>query len=218
MTEERLIRENEWLIQSVAKHFYHAEKADLYQAGALGIIKAYQNYQKKGTTKFSSYAYPYVFGEMYQLVFQNQGIKLSKDVLRTYQKIEMARSRLAQRIHKVPNNDEVALFLEMDPRMLEEIVLMGSYLMKSLDEKEEDERSYYETISKEENVSLDDKLTLQDSISVLNKEEQKIITCRYFKDMTQSEVAKELNMTQVMVSRYEKKSIQKMQKYYDIAA
>lgn len=218
MTNEELIRENEWLVKSVAKHFFGAEQEDLLQAGRLGLVKAYQNYQKHGTVKFSTYAYEYIFGEMYQMVYKNQTIKLSKDILKSYQKLEMARSALAQKYNRIPNNYEIALFLEMEPNQVEQIVLYGSYLMKSLDDKEDEERSYYETIPKEEAMSIDDTLTLHESISSLNPEEQKIIRCRYFEDMTQSETAKKLDMTQVMVSRYEKKSLQKMRQFYDIAS
>lgn len=216
MTEADIVKENEWLIKSIAKKFYQAEAEDLYQAGALGIMNAYKNYQKNGTTKFSTYAYPYVFGEMYQMVYKNQSIKVSKDILRSYQKIEMARSALSQKLHKIPTNDEVAAFLEMDPSIVSQIVSSGSYLMMSLDDNgSDDERSYYETIASPEVLSMDDSMMLQDSIAMLDKDEQKIIEYRYFKDMTQSETAEELHMSQAMVSRYERKSIQKMHSYYN---
>ncbi len=214
MQTEDIVKLNEWLIRSVASKFYYPEKEDLYQAGALGIMKAYQNYKNNGTTKFSTYAYEYVFGEMYQMVYKNQSIKVSKDILKSYQKIEMTRSALAQKIHKIPTNDEIATFLEMDSRLVEQIVTSGSAIMCSLDDTNADERSYYETIAKEEKVSLDDSLTLQECIDTLNDEEQQIIDCRYFQDMTQSETARKLNMTQVMVSRYEKKGLEKMKSYY----
>ena len=88
--------------------------------------------------------------------------------------------------------------------------------MLSLDDTNSyEERSYYETISNEEQVSLDDSLSLQECLESLNSDEQKIIKYRYFGDLTQSETAKMLNMTQVMVSRYEKKGIMKMRSYYD---
>ncbi|MCI8394306.1 MAG: sigma-70 family RNA polymerase sigma factor [Bacilli bacterium] len=216
MQTEEVVKANEWLIKSIASKFYNADKEDLYQAGALGIMKAYKNYQKNGTTKFSTYAYDYVFGEMYQMVYRNQSIKLSKDILRSFQKIEMARSALAQKLNKIPNNLEIAQFLEMDIQLVEQIVQSGNALMLSLDDTNSyEERSYYETISNEEQVSLDDSLSLQECLESLNSDEQKIIKYRYFGDLTQSETAKMLNMTQVMVSRYEKKGIMKMRSYYD---
>ena len=153
---------------------------------------------------------------MYQMVYRNQSIKLSKDILRSFQKIEMARSALAQKLNKIPNNLEIAQFLEMDIQLVEQIVQSGNALMLSLDDTNSyEERSYYETISNEEQVSLDDSLSLQECLESLNSDEQKIIKYRYFGDLTQSETAKMLNMTQVMVSRYEKKGIMKMRSYYD---
>lgn len=220
MQTQDIVKLNEWLIWKVAKNFYNVDKEDLYQAGALGIMKAYKNYCDNGTTKFSTYAYDYVYGEMYQMVYKNQSIKVSKDILRTYQKIEMTRSSLAQKLHKVPNNTEVAVFLELEPNFVEQIVQAGSQMMISLDYSSNfTERDYYETIPDETRISTDDTLALKDCMNeALNEEEKKIITYRYFGDMTQSETAKALNMTQVMVSRYEKKSLEKMHSYYDMAA
>jgi len=210
-----IVRENEWLIKKIAKKFYNASYEDLYQAGVIGLMEALKNYHFDGTTKFSTYAYKYVFGEMYQSVYKSQSIKISKDILRTYQKIEMARSALSQNFNRIPTNEEVAVFLEMDLAMLEQILVSGSYLMMSLDHDENNnERSFYETIEDKEYISLDDKITLQDGIKTLSEEEQRILEYRYFEDMTQKETAEKLNMTQVMVSRYERKGIQKMRAFY----
>lgn len=216
MTDMEIVKENEWLIRKIASMFYHADKDDLYQAGVLGILKAIPKYHNEGTTKFSTFAYSFVFGEMYQMIYKNQAIKVSRDTLRAYQRIEMTRSSLAQKLGRIPNNEEIAIFLEMDPILVSQIIVSGSYLMMSLDEKsQESERSYYETIPAEENIPIDESLALQEGISKLNPEEQKIIQYRYFEDMTQQETARKMNMTQVMVSRYEKKGIQKMRSFYD---
>lgn len=216
MTDMEIVKENEWLIKKVSSMFYHVDKEDLYQAGVLGILKAIPKYHNQGTTKFSTFAYSFVFGEMYQMVYKNQAIKVSRDTLRAYQRIEMARSSLAQKLARIPSYDEVACFLEMDPMVVEQIVVSGSYLMTSLDEKNnESERSYYETIPAEESIPIDDVLTLQEGISTLNPEEQKIIQYRYFNDMTQQETAEKMNMTQVMVSRYERKATHKIRSFYD---
>ena len=215
MESNDIVKLNEWLIWKVAKCFYNADLEDLYQAGALGIVKAYQNYRANGTTKFSTYAYDYVYGEMYQMVYKNQSIKLSKDILKTFQRIEMTRGTLAQKLGKVPSNEEIAQFLEMDATFVSQVLLAGTQIMVSMDATNQEERSYYETVAEPEKVSLDDSLALQECMNqALNPEEKKIITYRYFEDMTQSEIAKALNMTQVMVSRYEKKGLQKMQSYY----
>lgn len=198
------------MIWKIASHFYGVDKDDLFQAGVVGLLKALQNYKSNGNTKFSTYAHDYIFGEMYILA-NNKNIKVSKDILKLYKKIESTRYMLAQKINKIPSNLELSEFLGLP---LEDITMAinGAKVIMSLDSKEDDEKSIYDTIkSKEED--LDTKILLNDSMEVLDEDEKNIIKSRYFEDLTQSEVARKLNMTQVMVSRYEKKGINKMRDY-----
>ena len=206
MKLDNLIKESEGLIYKIASFFYGVEKEDLYQAGVLGIIKAYQNYQSGGNTKFSSYAYNYIYGEMYSLA-HNKTLKVNKDILKLYQNIEKTRYALAQKYGRIPSNSEIAQFLEMSLKDIENAIMAGRDIM-SLDSNEE--MSLYESLKCEEKVNLDDQILLEQSFERLNDDEKKIIKARYFDDLTQSEVAKKLCMTQVMVSRYEKKSLDKM--------
>lgn len=217
MTKEDIIKNNIGLIHKVSKFFYNIDKQDLIQAGCIGLIKAYDNYKKNGTTKFSTYAYDYVYGEMYALVNKSRDIKVSRDILKLYKAIEKSRYMLAQKLGKVPTNEELACFLEKDVKQIEEAVLCGeAIMMSSLDNQSDDERSKYETIATPESVSIDDRIDVINSLDVLNDSEREIIKSRYFKDMTQSEVARKLNMTQVMVSRYEKKGLDKMRVYMTV--
>lgn len=217
MTREEIIKSNIGLVYNVANQFYNVDKQDLIQEGCIGLIKAYKNYQNNGTTKFSTYAYEYVYGAMYALVNKNRDIKVSRDILKLYKLIEKSRYMLAQKLGKVPNNIELANYLEKDEREIEEAVLCGeAIMMSSLDNQSEDERSKYETIATPESISLDERIDVINSLDVLNDSEREIIKSRYFKDMTQSEVARKLNMTQVMVSRYEKKGLDKMRMYMTV--
>lgn len=217
MTKEDIIKNNIGLIHRVSKFFYNIDKQDLIQAGCIGLIKAYDNYKENGTTKFSTYAYEYVYGEMYALVSKSRDIKVSRDILKLYKAIEKSRYMLAQKLGKVPTNEELACFLEKDVKQIEEAVLCGeAIMMSSLDNQSDDERSKYETIATPESVSIDDRIDVINSLDVLNDSEREIIKSRYFKDMTQSEVARKLNMTQVMVSRYEKKGLDKMRLYMTV--
>ena len=217
MTREEIIKSNIGLVYNVANQFYNVDKQDLIQAGCMGLIDAYNNYQNNGTTKFSTYAYTYVYGKMYETVNKNRDIKVSRDILKLYKLIEKSRYMLAQKIGKIPSNLELANYLEKDEREIEEAVLCGeAIMMGSLDSQNVDERSKYETIATPESISLDDRIDVIDSLEVLNDSEREIIKSRYFNDMTQSEVARKLNMTQVMVSRYEKKSLDKMRMYMTV--
>ena len=208
MTTNELIETHMGLIKKIANKFYNCSREDLIQVGVIGLLKAYQNYKDTKSAKFSTYAYPYISGEMYQLVNSNKDIKVSKDILKVYKVVEKTRYELAQRFGYVPSNEEVANFLEMDPYLVSEAVLCSQALI-SLDD-EAGELNLHEVIADHHQVNADLKIDLDDSFKVLNHDEKKIIKARYFDDLTQSEVARKLNMTQVMVSRYEKKSLEKM--------
>ncbi len=214
MTTEKIIEENTGLIYKIAnRSFYGIEREDLYQAGVLGILKAIKNYKEESLAKFSSYAFKSIFGEMYKLAMQKQ-IKVSSDYLRLYKSIETSRYSLAQKWGRIPTNEELAQFLEMDIYELEQAIIAGSIMVSSLDQSMDDERSLYETIPLNENMSIEDRLVILEGLEQLSGEERKILEYRYFQDMTQSEVARKLKKTQVMVSRYEKKGIDKIREYY----
>lgn len=212
MTPDEIIEANKGLILTVCKKFYNADFEDLFQVGVGALLQAYKNYKSDGITKFSTYAYPYIYGAMYTLVSNNNPLKINQYLLKVRKLAEKTRYDLAQRYGKIPNNQELALYLELD----EDIINQATSCMevvKSLDEQPDNERSYYETVGCAETISLEDKIDIYDSLGTLDDREREIIKARYYKDMTQSEVARKLNITQVMVSRYEKKGIEKMRQY-----
>ncbi len=210
MNYEKIIKDNEKMIWKITNYFYGVDKYDLFQAGVVGLLKALKKYKSNGLTKFSTYAHDYIFGEMY-LLASNKSIKISKDILKLSKKLEQTRYLLAQKLERIPSNLELAKFLGLKLEEVE-LALSSASCILSLDEKVDDERSPYELISAKEE-DLDTKILLNDSMAVLNEDEKNIIKSRYYEDLTQQEVARKLNMTQVMVSRYEKKSINKMREY-----
>lgn len=214
MTDQDIVQANAGLIYKIInERFYGVEREDLFQEGAIGVLKAYKNYKKNGTTKFSTYAYMSIFGEMYQYATRKQ-IKVSRDYLRLYRSVENYRDSLAQKRGYMPSNEELAIELGVDVRTIEEAILASTITIGSLDKGTEEDRSIYETIPSEEKISWDDRIALDEGLGILSEEERAIIESRYFEDMTQSEVARKLNLTQVMVSRYEKKSLDKMRAFY----
>lgn len=208
MTTNELIEAHMGLIKKIASKFYNYEREDLIQLGVIGLINAYRNFKDNGETQFSTYAYSYIFGEMYAAVNHNRNIKVSKELLKIYRVVEKTRYELAQMNNRVPTYEEVALFLELDVNKVYEAV-NSAQIMMSLDD-EANELNLHEVIPDKKEANVDLKLDLDDSFKVLDNNEQAIIRSRYYEDLTQSEVAKKLNMTQVMVSRYEKKSLEKM--------
>ena len=212
MTIEDIIRGNTNLIYKIASKFYGVETDDLFQAGVLGLLKAYKNYKDNGTTKFSTYAYEYIYGEMYMLV-NNRAMKINKDILKLYRMIEKTRFALAQKYNRVPSNSEIATFLELSEVQINEAIMAGKEIM-SLDS--EQDMPFYETIKIDEKVNVDDQILISEGLEMLSNDEKEIIKARYYEDLTQSEVAKKLAMTQVMVSRYEKKGLNKMQQFMSL--
>ena len=211
MTTLEVINLNTNLIYKIASKFYNVDLEDLYQVGVVGILKAYNNYQKNGTTKFSTYAYDYIYGEMYNLVNSNNDYKVSKDLIRLYKKIELTRYTLAQEYGRIPTNLEISKYLNIELSLVSSATNIGNTI--SFDEDNENSRNLYETISSQDNISLDDRLILEESINSLNDEEKKVIMYRYYEDLSQMEVAKKLSLSQAKVSRYESRSIKKMKAF-----
>lgn len=208
MTTNELIMANMALIKKISSKFYNYDREDLIQVGIIGLLNAYKHFKDNGNTKFSTYAYPYIFGEMYNLVNSSRSLKVSKDLLKIYKMVEKTRYTLAQKLGYIPSNEEVALFLEEDVSKVNEAINSAEALIRLDDEASE--LNLHEVIADTSVNNTDLKIDLDSSFKVLDSEEQEIIKARYYEDLTQSEVAKKLNMTQVMVSRYEKKSLEKM--------
>lgn len=206
-----LIMENERLIYSIANYFKnYNSKEDLYQAGCLGLISAYKKYDPNMKCKFTTYAYPYILGEMRKLVREDKGIKVSREITKLNLKIEKAYILLSQKLMKEPSIEEIANFLEIPEYYVSEAIISLNKI-KSIDEPVNDqgrEFTLQDVIGKSENI--DDLIMLKDSLNSLTKEEKEIINNRYIKDYTQNETSKIIGMSQVQVSRKEQKVLQKL--------
>lgn len=204
-----LIEEYKPLILSIAKKFNNIEKEDLFQAGALGLKKAFDNYDETSATKFSTYSYKYIYGEMYNLIYKNSDLKITKDTLKLYKSIIKTYQLLTQKNNKIPTTLEIAMTLEVEESLINAVII-SCQKAPSLDANYCDDKDIKEVINIEENISLDDKIFLNDAINQLQEPEKTIIKQRYYNDLTQSEIAALLGISQVKVSRYEKKGIEKM--------
>lgn len=209
--DEKIIFENQKLIYYAANFFKnYPYKEDLYQAGRLGMIKAFKMYNPDMGCKFTTYAFSYILGEMKKLVREDKGLKVSREISKLNLKIEKAYVLLTQKLMKEPSISEIASFLEI-PDFLVSEALMSLNKIRSISEPicdEGKELTLEDIIGMEDNV--DDLLMLKDALNSLNAEEKKIIESRYFKDLTQSETSKIVGISQVQVSRKEQKILQKM--------
>ena len=206
-----LIKDNERLIYSIANYFKnYNSREDLYQAGCLGLISAYKRYNPNMNSKFTTYAYPYILGEMRKLVREDKGIKVSREISKLNLKIEKAYILLAQKLMREPSIKEISHYLEIPEFYVSEAILSLNKI-KSIDEPvNEDGREFtlQDVIGKEENI--DDLIMLKELLQGLNNEEKQIISNRYINDYTQSETSKLIGMSQVQVSRKEQKVLQKL--------
>ena len=210
MNIEQAIYDNQRLVYSISKYFKNYQnKDDLYQAGYLGIINACKNYKPNQGCKFSTYAYPYILGEMRKLVREDKGLKLSRQISKLNLMIEKAYILLSQKLMRNPSVSEIAIYLEIDEYSVNE-ALMSTGAIKSIDEPIGDDANctLQEVIGYSENI--DDLILLKESLLKLSSKDQELIRNRYINDLTQVETSNVMNMTQVQVSRQEKKILQKL--------
>lgn len=206
-----LILENEGLIYKIiTKYKNYFELDDLYQVAVMGMIKAYKNYRGEYNTKFTSYAYPYILGEVIKYINEFRTIKVNKNTKLLYAKVLKAKEVLAQKLMKEPSTYELSLFLEMDESLISEVI-EANMTIDSLDMViSEDDKNLvlYDKLGRyDERI---DNYPLTDELAKLPVEERKIIISRYYEDMSQKEVGDKLGMYQVEVSRKEKKILEKL--------
>lgn len=210
---EDLIVDNSKLIYSIiSKYQSYYDKEDLYQIGVIGMIKAYKNYKKDSNTKFTTYAYTYILGEVLKYVNENKSIKLSKEYLVIYKKISEAKTILTQRLMKVPSNFELSIFLEIDEQVINHIEMITREIDRLDRIINEDGKNLIllDTIKDEKAETSVDSMMLYEEINKLPSDERKLLKERYFLDKTQSETAKILGINQVQVSRNEQKILKKL--------
>lgn len=215
MNEElsRIIMDNEKLIHKITHYFSnYSSKEDLFQVGCIGLIKAYKNYKDDYNTKFTTYAYPYIVGEIKKYIREDKGIKVSRDITKLNLKIERAYLTLAQKLMREPSIRELSEYLEIDEYCISEALSVNNVL-QSLDEPIVDngkELTLHDTISKVETMDLDTLIALKKELSCLESSDYQIINEHYLQDKTQSEIAKDLGINQVQVSRREQKILTKL--------
>ena len=131
---EALILEHEKLIYSIMKYFsYYPNKDDLFQVGCVGLIEAYYRFRDDFHTKFSTYAYSYILGEMKKLVREDRGIKVSRMTHSLHLKIEKASVLLSQKLMREPTIPEIAAFLEIEEELVVEAFYSSSAFCSFLD-------------------------------------------------------------------------------------
>ena len=204
----------------IRKYFRGYDIEDLYQVGVFGVMKAFDNYKKDKNTKFSTYAYKYIYGEIYAYINSSKIIKTSRETASLYKKINEAKNILSQKLMKEPTVYELSSFLEIEPSVIEMAInsVRGVDSIDRVIYNDGKDVQILDTIKDEKDYYNIDYMLLNDEINKLPEEEKKIIYLRYFEDRTQSEVANILGKSQVGVSRTEQKTLKKIRTNYQNVA
>lgn len=214
---DTLVKENLGLVWSIVHRFSNRgyELEDLFQLGSIGLIKAIQRFDTSFDVKFSTYAVPMISGEIRRFMRDDGVIKVSRSVKENHWKIEQAKQNLQKQ-----SNDEVTIsqLAEATGLTTEEIILAldapmeVESLNKPFSAQDGKESSLEERIPNriDEKEQVDNRIVLEQLLSKLDAKERQLIYLRYFQDCTQTVVAKMLNMSQVQVSRLEKKLLRIM--------
>ena len=211
MTEEQINKYSN-LIHSLTHYFEgYKNKEDLYQVGIIGLIEAYNKFDDSYNVKFSTYAYKYILGEMKKLVREDKGIKISRNITKLNYQIEKAKIILTQKLCREPNISELSSFLEVEEYEIVE-ALKTINIMQSVDEpinNEGKEVTLHDVVS-DNSMDLNTLIALKEELNNLTPFERELINKRYMDDLSQSEVANILGLTQVKISREESKIKKKL--------
>lgn len=208
---DRFIETNLGLVHSLCKRFVGRgiEYDDLYQAGCMGLIKATDAFDESRGLCFSTYAVPVILGEIKRLFRDGGAVKVSRSVKELGLKITYEKQKLEQKLCREPKISEIAEALGIGAEEVTE-ALCAAQPTVSLTYESEDGicEIGIPTVSTEDEIS--DKLLLDFAMNKLSDTERKIMELRYYKSFTQNKTAKLLDMTQVQVSRAEKKILAKL--------
>ena len=218
---DQLVENNVGLVWSVVKKFAGRglEAEDLFQIGAIGLIKCVQKFDLSFEVKFSTYAVPMIIGEIKRFLRDDGLIKISRPLKELAVKAKYMQEELIQKTGSSPTVGELAAALEVDVEdllmamdagrdveSLHSTIYQGDgspiYLIDKLDQNQGSDGNMVDIIA------------LKEMIDKLNPKERQIIMLRYFSEKTQTEIANEIGVSQVQVSRIEKKVLQAMRKQF----
>lgn len=207
---EQLIRENSGLIWSIARRFTGrgTDLEDLYQLGCVGFLKAVDGFDTEYGTMFSTYAVPKITGEIRRFLRDDGAVKVSRTIKEQAATIRIASSKLTQELGRDPVVAEIA---ERTGFTAEEIAIAQSATAatESIQRESGDDKFSLENIltDTESEETLVERISLRQAIDKLPEREALVIKLRFFHGLTQERVSKVLGVSQVQVSRIEKKAL-----------
>lgn len=209
-----LVERNVRLVWSVVQRFLNRgyDPDDLFQIGSIGLIKAIDKFDLSYDVRFSTYAVPMIIGEIQRFLRDDGTVKVSRSLKEMGNKIRKKKDELTKQFGKSPTVNDIARELDIsveDVVHAEEAIKTPQSIHQTVFENEGDPITLLDQIPNKD-TNWFNKLTLQEAIRTLDERERLILYLRYYKDQTQSEVAKRLGISQVQVSRLEKKILAEM--------
>lgn len=214
--KERLVTENTGLIWSVARRYFGrgVDADDLYQLGCVGFLKAIDGFDLEYGTQFSTYAVPKIAGEIRRFLRDDGSVKVSRSVKERAATIKMARQKLTGILNREPTLSELSQQTGFTP---EEIAVAetATASAESIQKETGEDGFSLEDVLSEGHMEeeLIEKIALKEAIGRLPDRERAVIDLRYFRGLTQDKTAGILGVSQVQISRIEKKALTELRKY-----
>lgn len=209
-----LVENNIRLVWSVVQRFLNRgyDPDDLFQIGSIGLIKSIDKFDLTYDVRFSTYAVPMIIGEIQRFLRDDGSVKVSRSLKEVGNKIRKKKDELTKQFGRSPTINEIADALEITPEEVvhaQEAAKAPHSIHETVFENDGDPITLLDQIA-DQDSNWFDKLSLEEAIRGLSERERLILYLRYYKDKTQSEVAERLGISQVQVSRLEKKILYDM--------
>ena len=214
---DRLVMENIGLVWSIVKRFSGrgCETEDLFQIGSIGLIKAIDNFDLSMDVKLSTYAVPMITGEIRRFLRDDGMIKVSRPLKELAMKIYSARERMEFSLGREPTIEELAGQVGVSREEVAASLEAGAEvesLYRPVGKEDDGNGCLLDKLAEKssENEKVLDKIVVKELLSGLGRQEQEIIIRRYFENQTQTKIAEDLHISQVQVSRLEKKILRQL--------
>ena len=218
---DTLFEENTGLIYSVARRFLGrgVEMEDLFQIGSIGLLKAVDKFDPAFEVRFSTYAIPMILGELKRFFRDDGMIKMSRSIKENQHRVYLAREKIEKELGREPSLKEIAEMLGMPPEevaMTLDSAAEVESLYRTVYQSEGTDISLIDKIPEKENAEehLLNRIFLEEILGKLESSDRKLLYMRYFQDQTQTQIAEQLGVSQVQVSRMEKRILKKLRSLY----
>ena len=206
---EKAVEDNTGLVWAIVKRYYGCgvDSEDLYQLGCIGLMKAIRGFDTRFGTKFSTYAVPKIAGEIRRFLRDDGTIKVGRTLRERGQSLWSARERLCHLLGREPTLSELSEATEIPPEEIAEIEL-ANIAPESLQRENIDGLTLESTLAEDgPEWGILEKISLRSAIEKLPDKERMTVFLRYYKNMTQQQTAKILGVSQVQISRLERRAI-----------